>query len=66
LGALTCVVPLMPDGPRRSMLPDPDSQKRKREPGTLPLPVETCEKCGGLIFEGDWPWCKGDRKDHER
>jgi hypothetical protein len=53
------------DGNFKGMTPDPDSQKRKRELGTIP--VETCEKCGGLIFEGDWPWCKfGDPRTHER
>jgi hypothetical protein len=25
-----------------------------------------CEKCGGIIYEGSWPWCAGDPKGHER
>lgn len=26
----------------------------------------TCEKCGGNVYEGDWPFCKGDPADHRR
>lgn len=25
-----------------------------------------CEKCGGRVYEGDWPFCKGNPRDHER
>jgi hypothetical protein len=54
----------MADGPYKSMSPDPDSirprcrlQDRK---------FVDCERCGGVIFEGEWPWCKGRPEDHER
>lgn len=25
-----------------------------------------CERCGGSILEGDWPFCKGEPRDHWR
>jgi hypothetical protein len=25
-----------------------------------------CEKCGGFLYEGDWPYCKGQPSDHRR
>lgn len=53
----------MPDGPRRAMSRDPDSLRRRRDEDQ---PVEKCEKCGGEIREGDWPWCSGDPRAHER
>lgn len=50
----------MPDGPRRSMLKDPDSQKRD-----ITKPI-TCEKCGGTYYVGDWVWCQGRAEQHLR
>ncbi len=28
----------------------------------------TCEKCGGMVREGDWPFCRGEghAADHNR
>jgi hypothetical protein len=53
----------MPDGGFKGMTPDPDSQKRS----ILAEPVQ-CEKCKGWIFEGDWPFCRGEghADDHNR
>lgn len=25
-----------------------------------------CEKCGGRVGTGDWPWCRGNAEDHVR
>jgi hypothetical protein len=25
-----------------------------------------CEKCGGYVMAGDWPWCSGKWEDHVR
>jgi hypothetical protein len=51
----------MPDGPFKGMTRDKDSQRRKFDAN----PVR-CEKCGGYVFEGDWPFCKGDPSGHVR
>ena len=58
----------MPDGPFKSM-----SRERKVElrdtfiENWYARKVEKCEKCGGLIYEGSWPWCKSGRpEEHER
>lgn len=60
----------------RSMTPDRDSnthpenhaRKTAALMGDYPRGETTrCEKCGGLIYSGDWPWCgKGGKADHER
>lgn len=64
----------MPDGPFKGMAPDPDSEPRGRKAlvtalgGPVGVPAIECEKCGGMVYEGDWPagWCKGNPEDHER
>lgn len=25
-----------------------------------------CERCGGVLYPGDWPFCKGKPSDHSR
>jgi hypothetical protein len=59
----------MPDGSFKGMAPDPDSVRSGRERwvrGETRGEFQLCERCNGLLFEGDWPWCKGNPKDHER
>lgn len=66
----------MPDGPFKGMAPDPDSwthpAKRRRAyaEGTIPegeiVKRVACDVCGGAYREGDWPWCKGDYRQHWR
>ena len=54
----------MPDTPFKSMSrekrvspkPDPDRHWR----------AILCEKCGGYVYEGEWPFCKGEPSDHYR
>lgn len=52
----------------KSMTPDPSSQRR--DPlDYLPewaLQGEDCERCGSTYYAGDWPFCKGDPRDHWR
>lgn len=65
------------DGPRKGMTPDPDSDthpsKRRRAYASGQIPegehVEyvQCEKCGGMVRAGDWPWCSNqDYRTHWR
>lgn len=71
----------MPDGPFKSMTMDREEREARRRrtvpasfwtsPGPFTVsmaPSVTCEKCGALVYEGDWPaeWCKGKPEDHER
>jgi hypothetical protein len=57
----------MPDGPFKGMTRDKDSLRRPApEDHDTEWPCVQCEKCGGWIFEGSWPWCKGDPRQHER
>ncbi len=53
----------MPDTPFKAM------GRESREFTLWPNPnrkAVPCEKCGGLVYEGDWPFCRGNAKDHER
>lgn len=57
----------MPDTPFKAM----GREKRVRIMDTLPenwygYASEKCERCGGYVYNGDWPFCKGDPKDHRR
>lgn len=62
---------------RKSMTRDSTTAKRYdwfnerwlKLPFSPPIPLdnhERCDKCGALLFAGDWPWCSGNREDHER
>lgn len=64
----------MPDGGFKGMTPDPDSLLQMErfacfdpeEWRKLRGVGEKCERCGGYVFKGSWPWCKGDPEDHAR
>lgn len=59
----------MPDTPFKAMGREPRTQAQRFADyfggGHRPNSV-TCEKCGGRVAEGDWPFCKGDPADHRR
>lgn len=64
----------MPDGPFKSMTPDPSGLPRslRHIPALMdalygaPKPRVRCERCGSWYAAGDWPWCKGNPEDHYR
>ena len=39
---------------------------RERSPHVDPEAYVVCEKCGGQVKFGDWPYCQGDEKEHRR
>lgn len=51
----------MPDGPFKSMTPDPTSRKV-----TSDQPAYRCKGCDGWIYIGDWPHCGGSPASHKR
>lgn len=51
---------------RRSVPPSFFSQKEPQRWTVSMEPSVTCEKCGGLVYPGDWPFCKGKPEGHER
>lgn len=60
------------DGPTKSMTREPSGLPRSLrhlarigEMYERPKTV-ACERCGGHYTEGDWPWCKGNKADHDR
>ena len=57
----------MPDTPFKAMGREPASRRlrwllRQESNGAW----LRCEKCGGQVFEGDWPFCRGSVNDHRR
>lgn len=28
--------------------------------------TDKCDECGAVLFDGDWPFCKGEPADHRR
>lgn len=47
------------------------AQNRTMDPTTVydleARPGVACEKCGGKVYEGDWPFCRpGHPEDHIR
>lgn len=54
----------MPDGGFKAMGRDKDSSRRTVQ--RPDAPSFRCDRCGALVYEGSWPWCRGDAKDHER
>lgn len=63
----------MPDGGFKGMTPDPESTTHPRNIRVAAMvgsyhPGEWvhCDNCGGGYYTGDWPWCKGNPRDHYR
>lgn len=54
----------MPDGPFKSMTPDPSTTKG--DYSFMEQPRFRCDNCKGWVYAGDWPWCKGIREGHKR
>lgn len=54
------------NGPRVSMSPE-RGELRWIDAWTGPIaPPTKCARCGGPVYAGDWPFCKGDPKGHAR
>lgn len=59
----------MPDTPFKSMTRDREEFIQRRRAllqGFWLGSTTQCERCGGILFEGSWPWCKGNPEDHDR
>lgn len=55
----------MPDTPFKAMGRERPRPRMGEYDYWRAVPV-TCETCRGEVYEGDWPFCKGELSDHRR
>lgn len=62
----------MADGNFKGMTREPEDARNRVQlhedirTGRATVNIVPCEKCGGEIWPGDWPWCDGNSGSHER